>query len=305
MNKDLYYQHSGKIGMGGVIGILLAVPVLTAVLGFIYGFAIWYIPFIYLNFFITIGFGFGSGFVAGMMGYWGKIRNKSFMLLMGLLTGLLAEYFGWVFWIYAASEQEVLTFAPGEIFYFLGQLTDTGVWSIFGATPTGGVLITIWIVEALIIIGAATIAAISPTADVPYCEDCDKWTDEVPVTGAIQSLDDNQALVNALEQGNTDLLKYLRPVPADQQKALQVHLSNCPNCENSWFLKIEEKTRKYNKKNEIEEDAEDLVLNLSIHAQIAHDLRDWAEKMKEGVFFGEELSLADEAPGQEDEKTAE
>ena len=293
ITRDLYYQHSGRVELKGLLFILLAAPITTLILGFIYGYAIAYIPFIYLNFLLTIGFGFASGFVTGMAGYFGKIRNTGFMVGAGILTGLLAEYFGWVYWLYAFTDEELLVYAPFDLLYYIGQVAENGAWSIGSATPTGWFLVLIWVIEALIIIGAATLAAMGPTSDVPYCEECDAWTDDEAIGTEIQSLDDNHALVNSLEQGNYDLLKYLKPITDPMEKSLNVTIRNCPKCDNSWYIGIEEMTPKLNKKNEVEHDTNNVVKNLSIHGEVARDLKIWAQKMREGVFFGEEKEADD------------
>ncbi|MCB0064841.1 MAG: hypothetical protein KDE19_22105, partial [Caldilineaceae bacterium] len=52
-----YYQDSGKIGiLGPLLMVVLALPA-TLIFGLVYGFAIYYIPFIYFNFFITLFYG--------------------------------------------------------------------------------------------------------------------------------------------------------------------------------------------------------------------------------------------------------
>lgn len=88
-----YYKPSGNFSPIS-IGYLAALA-LTAfpILGLIYAYAIWYIPFIYINFIIAAGFGFGIGllintFVIGK----GKVRNVMLSILFGLLGGFISLY---------------------------------------------------------------------------------------------------------------------------------------------------------------------------------------------------------------------
>ena len=64
MNQiNVYYRHSGAIGLMGPVYMIIFGTVGTLVLGIIYGYAIFYIPYIAHNFLITLGFGALVGFI--------------------------------------------------------------------------------------------------------------------------------------------------------------------------------------------------------------------------------------------------
>ena len=58
------YKHSGRSGALGVPLALVAGLAAACLLGAGYAFAVNWIPFIYINFFVTLGFGFAVGFAA-------------------------------------------------------------------------------------------------------------------------------------------------------------------------------------------------------------------------------------------------
>jgi hypothetical protein len=57
MNEEQYtfYRHSGKFGIHGPVLAIVAAVVAGYPLGILYAYLVKWIPFIYLNFFITIG----------------------------------------------------------------------------------------------------------------------------------------------------------------------------------------------------------------------------------------------------------
>ncbi len=81
MRQSPYYEHSGVIGMFGPILMILFGLAGAVAGGAIYGYLIFYIPFIYLNFFITLGFGALVGYLVGMGAKIGKIRNVPVTLI--------------------------------------------------------------------------------------------------------------------------------------------------------------------------------------------------------------------------------
>ena len=61
--NERYYQESGIIGAQGILLLSLAGILTTGILGVIYAYAVFYIPFIYLNVILTVLFGLAIGWV--------------------------------------------------------------------------------------------------------------------------------------------------------------------------------------------------------------------------------------------------
>jgi hypothetical protein len=96
-----FYRHSGKVPLLGLILLGVAGLVAVPILGVLYGYLIFYIPFIYVNLFVVFGYVYAVSFVLSKAMRLGKIRNTLIAGLAAFGFGLLAEYVGWVAWIAA------------------------------------------------------------------------------------------------------------------------------------------------------------------------------------------------------------
>src|SRR5882757_4385041 len=97
MNSENFqvYKHSGKFGVQGPILALIAAVVLGIPLGIIYAYLVNWIPFVYVNFFATLGYGFCIGIVASLLLKMAKVRHNGISGITGLLVGLIALYCAW------------------------------------------------------------------------------------------------------------------------------------------------------------------------------------------------------------------
>lgn len=261
-----YYEHSGTVGVAGIIYMVLLGAVGAVVLGAIYGYAIYYIPLIYLNFIITIGFGWGVGFLVGKGGKAGKVRNSKALLLLGLVLGLFAEYTGWVSWIYAYTDQQTLVLSPLVILDFAGAISQGGIWSIFGWTPTGVALYLFWLTEAAIIVGASALVAWAELSSTPFCEKCDKWIEEEEILSPLDPVGDQNELKSQLELGDYTLLKTLKikGPESDGNNYTKVTLLHCPECRQNCFLTVKSVMVTFDSDNEENTTEIDVVENLII-----------------------------------------
>ena len=253
-----YYEESGKIGIIGPIYIIILGVVSSLVLGAIYGYAIFYIPFIYLNIFITMALGGFVGHAVAIGGKYGKVRNENALLLFGFIFGLFSEYISWVSWIHAYSEQEVLIYSPAVILEVMQELSVNGAWSIFGWTPTGNWIYSIWSIEAIMIVGFSAILAMMNS--VPFCEQCYKWVEEGETIEPLEPLDVTSELVGQWENENYSSLKSLEEsdlesdlesdfesdfesdseIDFESDHYFRIELLQCPSCQDSNFMTIVE-----------------------------------------------------------------
>ncbi len=125
-----YYEFSGKIGPLGIVAVLLSGGAASIILGFVYAYAVFFIPFVYVNFLFTIFFGMGIGMAIGWGARIGKARSGAFIALAGLGFGLVGEYFQWC--KYLGIDKPIKIASPGQLLEVLGGMAETGVWSIFG-----------------------------------------------------------------------------------------------------------------------------------------------------------------------------
>ena len=90
-----FYKPSGKFSPSFILFFLLVSLIAFPLLGLIYAYCIWYIPFIYINFFITLGFGFLVALcVNKVVIRKGKVRNPILALFIGFFAGNVALFAG-------------------------------------------------------------------------------------------------------------------------------------------------------------------------------------------------------------------
>lgn len=264
-----YYQHSGKIGCLGLPLLLLVGIPCILMLGFVYGYAIYYIPFIYFNFFIVLGYGGVAGFVVGKLARLGKVRNGKVIFFSGLLVGLLAEYTGWITWLTAATGDLWMLggfLFPMEVLSLIQMLNQEGVWSIFGVTPTGWFLNLIWIVEAMMVIGAAVLFCTGTGLAVPYCEKCKRWVDQEEMITLLEQLADPNLFKAQLEQGDYASILSLKKTSGD--RFTKIKLRQCTSCQQLNMVSVSDVTSYLNNKGEPKSNERSIVNQLLISSEL-------------------------------------
>ena len=201
MFPSTHYEHSGKAPLGGILLTLVGGTIAGVVLGAVYGLLIYWSPFVYINAFITLGFGVGLAVSVGNLAKVGKIRNAAVLTVVALVVAIAAYYVHWIVWVGRMTEAQVT--APAEIWAFVSTINALGPWSIFGWTPAGFSLWAIWGVEAIVIVGIGTASA-HGVIDVPFCEDTGQWAKERALPGQFAliespSVDSPSSLLQALQ----------------------------------------------------------------------------------------------------------
>ncbi|MEO1654880.1 MAG: hypothetical protein AAFU64_15135, partial [Bacteroidota bacterium] len=225
-----YYKASGRFSPLAFVYFLLLSLIAFPLLGLLYAYAIWYIPIIYVNFLLTLGFGFGVGILMSLFVVrMGKVRNTLLGLLFGLLGGLFALYFHWAVWldlVVNAGESYgtdsigitvsnvqfaqvfILAFNPGVLFDLMAQVNEVGTWGIRGGNVSGIILSIIWSIEALVIVGIATYLPYV-SAQNPFSETSNAWMDSEEF-GPFQMIKDKALMVSRLEASNPEAFADLK-----------------------------------------------------------------------------------------------
>ena len=268
---NLYYKHSGAIGLMGPVYMLVFGVVSAVILGAIYAYLIYYIPFIYLNFFFTLGCGGIVGYLVGLGAKLGKTRNPTVVVLIGLIVGLLASYVGWVVWLYALTEHQALLLMPNELLQFLGLIAVDGVWSLFGWTPTGMALYAVWALEAIMIVGLCATLAWT-VVNMPFCERCNKWIEAEESIGPLAPIANPDELKAQLERGDYTFFDSLKKNTDAESSHAKVSIRHCPGCLQAFFLSVKSVAVKLDsdKKKEEEETTiiENLIISSDLHRRI-------------------------------------
>jgi hypothetical protein len=275
INAEMYYQESGKANAQGIAMVVGGGLAAAALLGAIYAYASFYIPLIYLNVLLTVFFGVGLGWVLGKAAYHGKVRNANLMMAAAALIGLVGIYVAWVFWVHAFTEQEILSFAPGDVTDMMSLLSFTGVWSIFGWTPSGFALYAIWAIEALIVIIAAVVLAVGASGRQPFCEECDNWTEETLVSNHLAPIQNPAELIRLLESRDMSGITNLENIDESDLQRTKVELLKCPGCGNAHFLTVEHIEVTFDNDGKPSDEEVVIVENLKLNRDSYQQLKDW------------------------------
>lgn len=309
---NLYYQPSNKMPLAGVLLTLLGGAVAAAGLALLYVYAIWYIPFVYINFFICLGFGLLLGGALVLLVLRGKLRSPGGVAGLALLVGLLAVYLEWALYLMLLFNTEatgtgpnadtstsfslplltdILTH-PGRMWAAMRQINGTGTWSLKGATPSGLFLWLIWVVEALIIMGGAYLLARSQ-ADEPFSEATNEWATEETLAHPIGYAHDAAATRTALETGQFHTLTpYLSEAEVDQFARLKLH--SVPNDHSCQYLTLENVTTQLDKKGKPTQTTSTIVQHLAISPATYQELKRRFGTLPAATFSGTSRPVAED-----------
>lgn len=269
MEAQIYscYRHSGKFGVHGPVLAMLAAIVIGYPLGIAYAYLIKWIPFIYLNFFITVGYGLAFGLLVVWTMRFAKVRNTAIGVLSGFAAGGIALYFAWNGYLHTMVEHPPLVFSPGQIFAVMKILYAEGSWGIgllSSSGPVTGVLLAFfWAGEAAIIVGAATLLGLGAISQTPFCEQHGCWLDEEK---KIDKLDvfNHPDQIAAFQAGDISPLEAAHPrVPAGGQFA-RLTLRHSSRCDEFCTLSIDNVTVTLDKEGKPQERVQNIVTNLQL-----------------------------------------
>jgi hypothetical protein len=236
------YKHSGAIGTMGPIYVTAVGFIAAALLGVVYTYAAVWIPFIYITFFLTLGFGFALGLAVSYAAKAGKVRNPTVTLLFGLIFGCIGLYVAWAFDASVRVEDfDKILWNPDELMAYMQWGYENGFWTIGrggGGNVTGIFLAIVWIIEACIIVGLATIIAPSAIGSQPFCEDSNAWTTTEEDVARLALLDEDDGLLERLLEGDITAIGDFPQADADAVAYLRLDLATCPECPNCNWLTV-------------------------------------------------------------------
>jgi hypothetical protein len=235
------YQRSGKIPTLGAMLVLIIGSLVAAITAVIYTYATIYIPIIYLNVVITLGFGFLVGYGVGKAAKFGKVRNVGFVIVMAVFCGLIGIYMEWVTTLYAFLGDDIglHAFSPLAIWFMVQFLYTEGSWGMTGnANVTGVFLAIIWVIEIGMIMVPAVLTAISVGGLQPFCEACSRWTTTEKGIKRLQPGGGDDMWDKVLA-GDLIPLDALVRASGQEQTHIRFDLASCPECAGSDYLTIQ------------------------------------------------------------------
>ena len=273
-----FYRHSGRAPLMGLILVGLAGLVAVPILGLIYGVLIRFIPFVYINGLIVLGYVFAISFILSKAAKIGKVRNPILMGLAALFFGVLADYVGWVSWLAAVFRDPLFLvefFFPFDILYYISLVAQEGAWTISGTTPTGGILYTLWLLEAIAVIGGTTyIVVTGELAETPFCEESDAWAEKRSQIGVFKPIANPVQFKHAIAQG--DFSAFFRELKLAQQGDMQftsLEVNECEHCRQFATLDVRNVALKVDKKGNVETKIKPIISKLIVTPHQLTDLR--------------------------------
>lgn len=284
-----FYKPSGHFSPLSFLYLAITAIVVLPILALIYTYLIWYIPFVYINLFITLGFGFAVGFAVNFLVIkLGKVRNTKLAMIFGLIAGFIALYFSWVVWVdlvfnmgesYGTSRIGITTsnikffqvvqlaLHPKELFQIILEINQTGTWG-FGSTAVSGIFLAIiWIIEALIVLVLSVLLPLGQ-AKTPFCEYDNKWFKEDTLK-PFNFIIARSELIKNIENSNSETFDELSIIVDPKLNSHSIFTLYSSKKGES-YLSIENKKMRKNKKNEIEFDNDEFIS----YAFINRDLKD-------------------------------
>ena len=288
-----YYKPSGKFSPLFLLYFVTVSLTAFPILGMIYAYCIWYIPFIYINFFITVGFGFLVGLVISkFIIKSGKVRNPILALIIGVFSGIVALYLHWSVWIdlvinagksYGSDRIGItvsnieflqvfsLILQPNLVFEYINEVSKYGTWGIRSATVSGTFLWVIWAIEFVIVIVLTSFLAYLQSKK-PFSESTNSWYKEF-LLPAFNFIEDKEQLIVDINNSNKSAIEIL-------SKVIDVHteshslfkLYRSQSGKN--YLSVENVASRINVKGNIVLDSEEFITHISIDGQLSRILLD-------------------------------
>jgi len=283
-----FYRHSGKAPIMGLLLIGIAGFIAIPILGAIYALLIHFIPFIYLDALIVIGYAVAVSVVLSSAARYGKVRNMFLLGLAAFFFGVLADYIGWVVWLtlVVGDPKFLVEFIfPLDVLYYITLIAQEGAWSIGGTTPTGTVLYLFWFIEACIVIGGTIYLTVKSFSKTPFCEDSDRWADKRSVLGLFNPLSNIPQFKNAVLQGSFAPFNELKPSNPNSNHYTLLEVYECVECKNFFVLNVDDVTIKINNKGKADATTKSIIENLIVTPTTLSSLRKLSEPKVEALAF--------------------
>lgn len=215
--ENLYYSPSGKVPALALIGSLLLGMVGSIVLAIIYIALQWFIPIIYFNVFITLGFGAGIYYLLNFFFKQWKLRNRGVAILITLIVAIIGFYAQWALfvslmfnaegtmggdtWVKSSFSLEgfkAFFMHPSFIWEAMQGLNEVGTFTLKKSPVSGGMLWAVWGIEMAIIIITPILMAFRGVTIFPFSEKDQVWMNRRVLPGRMKFIEDKDATARML-----------------------------------------------------------------------------------------------------------
>jgi len=237
-------QNPFYVPQGGapVLGVLLTAILGIAaalVLALIYTVFQVYVPFIYLNFFATAGFGAGIGAAVAMLAKFGKIRSPAVIVAITVCCTLFGVYAEWGFFplVYYDNFHDLSGFHPLVMLEVGQELFQNGSWGLTANFQvTGWFLVLVWVTEAVVIfLCAIGVCANFDVAAQPFCDNCNRWTKTRKGISSFACTGGEEEW-QRLKNGDMHAVDHLPRLSGNRLTFVRLDVAACPQCVDSTYL---------------------------------------------------------------------
>jgi hypothetical protein len=232
------YSHSGSVPIRAAIQTLLGGIVAAVVGGIVYAYAFYWIPLVYVNCLVTLGFAVAIGVVISNLAIRGKIRNNLFLRFAAFLAAIVGLYVYWAAYLWALvgiGKVGMSAFSPLVLASLARVLFEKGSWGLTsGEMVTGWFLVAFWVAEVGVVLWISQNLALA-SAHRPFCELCNEWTNVETDLVRIAGTGHEPAWQKVLA-GDLPSLAELPPAEPSALQFVRLDVARCPHCEQSRFL---------------------------------------------------------------------
>lgn len=262
------YRHSGKFNAPGLVLSLVAAAAVGFPLGLAYAYLIRWIPFIYVNFLVTLGYGFAFGFMTTWILKASQVRNTALAGLTGLMVGVIAFYCEWSGSLHALFDEAPWFFRPDQVVRGMQILYEEGSWGLRSSGNVTGIpLAIVWLIEGGIIVGLSAGLPWSFVRDTPFCEKSKVWLDEEKKIDTLESFTDAGQLA-ALKSGDLMPLTAAKPKADNAAVFTRLLLKRSPNCKTFCTVRVQDVTVSIDNEGKVKEKTEDHTADLILPASM-------------------------------------
>lgn len=238
-----YFRWSGRASPASLAVTCIAGLIVALVGGLGYGPLLWCMPMLILGMCLPALLGWAVGWVIGRIAALTKVRSLLAVTLIAIVSGAVADYAGFISWLFALTDGKLLVFSPQTLYAVLCRVAEKGVWGIDkGTTVSGSALWFVWLCELLLMVGMSVHFALKGYDDVAYCEPCGRWYDG-PLVRYVEARSDTGTLMTHLDAGDLRVLHGLRDVKANCDENLRLALIRCGKCSGQAYLSVLRRSR--------------------------------------------------------------
>ncbi|QQE12674.1 hypothetical protein JD969_04195 [Planctomycetota bacterium] len=252
-NPSSTYKLSGKFDPKSLLLLLTASSTISAILGIIYGIALYYMPYQKYAMSLTIAVGIALGLATLYLASFTQIRNRMIVTLSIIPASLITFYFASVSNTFALSDYQTLSILPHDLFNEMKYYVENGAWVIQSkhtdskTEGKGAYLIFVWSGELITLIITGIIMFRMLFQNVVYCEHCKAWVKKAYEYGPFITSTPPATIKQQIESGDysfTNDLTLAEEIlgdiekPENNQYIFNIDIKQCDTCSNLHLLKM-------------------------------------------------------------------